>query len=141
MKLIQILLFPALLGLTIWGVDKAKKAASAVHVGKQLIVDVADFSLVPLGLSIVLVNQVNDSMSCTTPIVELFIGDSSVAYSNPDQEIHKIAPLSKSKIKIKLVVKQSNLLSLFKVLKQPVTAKYSLYANTFPFKGTIQIKS
>ena len=141
MRVYQYILFPILIGGLLWGVDKARKAASAVNVGTRLIVDAANFSLNPLSMNLVLTNTVKDTLKITTPIVELFIGESSVAYSQPDTKIHTLQPLSTMKVRIRFRLKQSSLLSLLKLVNQPISANYSLYANTIPYRDTIILKA
>jgi len=119
------------------------KFKSAANVGTNLIIDIADFNLVNRSFNLVLINQTKDILEVTQPGVELFVDDQSVAYSQPSERKYQINPLSKTKIRIKLTIRQSSLFQFTSLIRKLKTAhkfvKYSLYANGIFYKGEKQL--
>jgi len=120
-------------------VAKIKSITNAAQVGKNLIVDVRNFSISPLGFNLVLVNQVKKSISVSKPIAEFFINGKSVAYSLPDEKQYTIEPMAQVSIPIRLKIRSTAYASFFKLLTANKSVTYSLYANGMFHKDTVKL--
>jgi len=118
--------------------DLFKRAHSAKQVADNLMVDVQDLSLSPLSFNLVLTNQTKQTMTITSPVIEFFLNEKAVAYSEPNTQNYTINPLATTKIRIKLKIKQQNALSLFKIGGKK-KIKYSLYANKIFVKNEMNL--